>query len=99
MATMTRPVSSPPSVIPCMRFEAPAAPWSAPAGFSDPAAAISASVRILFAPNGLHAAVETVADAENLGPRHAHHGVLTRRGQTAVGAHGLGRRKQEGHAG
>src|SRR5437870_13892264 len=71
------------SVMPRMRFEQPAA--------------TSALVGILFAPYGLHAAVEIVAHAQNLGARHADHGLLVGRGRAAVGA-GLRRRKQAGHS-
>src|SRR5258706_15363519 len=59
--------------------------------------ATSALVGILFAPYGLEAAVEIVADAQNLGARQAGHGLLVERGRTAVGAR-LRRWEQEGHS-
>src|SRR5882724_224944 len=84
IATMARTTISSISVMPRMRFESPGARCCALACCGDKPAATSALVGILFAPYGLEAAVEIVADAQNLGARHADHG--------------LRRRKQEGHS-
>src|SRR6266403_3918285 len=98
MATMARTTISSISVMPRMRFESPGARCCALDCRGDKPLATSALVGILFAPYGLEAAVEIVADAQNLGARHADHGLLVGRGRTAVGAR-LRRGEQEGHSG
>src|SRR6266853_329375 len=97
MATMARTTISSISVIPRMRFESPGARCCAVARRGDKPVALSALVGILFAPYGLEAAVEIVADAQNLGARQAGHGLLVERGRTAVSAR-LRRWEQESHS-
>src|SRR6266404_5339672 len=97
MATMARTTISSISDMPRMRFELPGARCCALACRGDKPVATSALVGILFAPYGLEAAVEIVADAQNLGARHADHGLLVGRRRTAVGAR-LRRWEQESHS-